>query len=100
MIKDKNVPDVGLEDLPLDTRPKLFPCYEAIGWILSQTDASTLVLNDTEKKAFSSFSPAYIAKTCKLSTTQVFMVNKWIKDLNMHVFDYAEYSGDQEAILI
>ena len=45
-IKDRNVPDAGLEDIPLyvnirkssitkvSTHPEIFPCAEVIGWIL------------------------------------------------------------------
>ena len=90
MIKDKTIPDVSLEYMPLyinierstitkvATCPELFMCAEVIGWILSQTDVATLVVNNTEKKGFASFIPAYIAKACKLSALQGFMTDKWI----------------------
>ena len=67
MIKDKTIPDAGLEDILLyinikistitkvATCPELFLCSEVIGWILSRTDAATLVVKNTEKKVFSSF---------------------------------------------
>ena len=69
MITDKKFPDVGLEDLPLyanikifgikkvATRPDLFSCAEVIGWIISQTNAATLVVKNMEKKFFASFEP-------------------------------------------
>ena len=72
-------------------------------------DAATLVMNNTEKKVFSSFIPAYISKSCKLPIPQVFMKDKWIKDLNMDVFECAKmmmlvekqlhhkYSGEYET---
>ena len=50
-------------------------------------DAATLVMTNTEKKGFSSFILAYIAKACKLPAPQDFMIDKWIKDLDMDVLD-------------
>ena len=67
MIKDKTIPDAGLEDIPLyvnirrsditkvDKRPEIFPCVEVIRWILSQTDETTMIVSDIEKKPFCFF---------------------------------------------
>ena len=60
MIKDQNVPDAGLEDIPLyvnirrlgitkvSTRPEILPCAEVIKWILPRVDASTMIMSNTE----------------------------------------------------
>ena len=67
MIKDHNVLDVLLEDMPLyDNIRKsgitkvamhleLFPCVEVIEWILPQTDPTTTIISNIEGNAFASF---------------------------------------------
>ena len=73
MIKDQNVPDAGLEDMPLyenirksgitkeSTHPKLFPCAELIGWILPQTNPDTMIISNIGRGGtFSSFTPTYV----------------------------------------
>ena len=59
MIKEKTIPDAGLEDIPLyvkikistitkvATCPELFPCVKVIGWILSRADATTMIVSNT-----------------------------------------------------
>ena len=78
MLKDQNIPNAGLEDIPLyvnirksgitkvATCPHLFPCVEVIGWILPQANASSMIISNIEGQNFSSFTPAYISKACKL----------------------------------
>ena len=65
---EKKVSEAGLEDLALydnvlrsgitkvTTRPEMFPCVEVIGWILPRVDTTRMLMNDTENKAFASFS--------------------------------------------
>ena len=53
-------------------------------------DVATLVVKNTEKNVFSLFNPTYIAKYCKLPAPQDFMIDKWIKDLDMDVLDCAK----------
>ena len=74
MLQDRNIPDAGLEDLPLfenilrsritkvSTRPELFPCSEVIGWVLSKADVKGMIMYNVEDKGFSSFTLAFIAK--------------------------------------
>ena len=102
MIKDQTVPDAGLEDIPLyvnirkssitkvATRLELFPCVEVIGWILPWAYATTMIMSNTEGQPFASFSPAYIAKSCKLPTTQIFMTDKCVHVLDLDMFDCAK----------
>ena len=49
-----------------------------------------MIVTNTKKKVFSSFSPAYISKVCKLLTPHDFMIDKWIGDLDLDVLDYAK----------
>ena len=61
MIANQNVPDAGFEELTIyanieklalmkvDTRPKLFPCSEVIGWILPRADVTMMILENTAK---------------------------------------------------
>ena len=58
LITRREVPDMGLEEesiyaiieisslMRIATRPELFPCAEVIGWILSQEDVTTMILED------------------------------------------------------
>ena len=102
MIKDQTVADAGLKDMPLyvnirrsaitkvATCPEIFPCAEVIGWILSQADATTMIMLNTEKQHFASFSPSYIAEACKLPAPHIFMTDKWVGDLDLDVLDCAK----------
>ena len=59
---EKKVLEAGLEDLALydnvlrsgitkvTTRPKVFPCAEVVGWILTKIDATWMLMNDVENK--------------------------------------------------
>ena len=99
MIKDQVVPEADLEDIPLyanimksaimkvSTRPEIFPCAELIGWILPLADTSTMILANTEKQVFVAYNPAYIMKTFKLPTLHIYMTEKWMKELDLNVFD-------------
>ena len=78
MIKHQNVSDAGLEDILLYVNirksgitkkamhPELFPYAEVIGWIIPLANSSTMIISNVEGKAFSSFTPTYITKSCKL----------------------------------
>ena len=102
MIKGKNVPDVGLEFIPLydnigksvitkaDTHPELFPYAQVIGWILPRIDPTTMIISNTEGKAFASFTTTYITKACKLPTPWVMMTNDWVKSVNLEIFECAK----------
>ena len=69
MIKDQNVPDEGLDDMPLyenirksgimkaAMHPEIFPCDEVIRWIIPRTDPATVIISNTEGKSFASFTP-------------------------------------------
>ena len=98
MIKDQNVLDAGLEDIPLydnigksgitkaATHPKIFPCAEVIGWILPRTYPTTMIISNIEGKSFASFTPAYITKAYKLPTPQVMLTYDWVKSVNLEFF--------------
>ena len=55
VITHREVPDMGLEEegiyaniersslMNISTRPYLFPCFEAIGWILPRADVTTMI---------------------------------------------------------
>ena len=68
--RDQNVPDVGLEEMPLyinirkssimkvAMHPEFFPCAEVIGWILPRVEVGTMIMSNIEGKSFASFTPA------------------------------------------
>ena len=91
MIKHQNVLDEGLEDILLYVNirkpgitnkamsPDLFPCVEVIRWIIPQENSSTMIISNAEGKAFASFTPTYITKSCKLPAPQTMMTDEWVK---------------------
>ena len=102
MIRDQNFPDVGLDDMPLYINirksgiakvamcQELFPCAEVIGWILPHADPTTMIISNTKKKAFASFTLTYITKASKLTTPQVMMTDDWVKSVNLDIFECAK----------
>ena len=91
MIKHQNVSYAGLEDILLyvnirksgitkkATRIELFSCDEVIEWIIPRENSSTMIISNAEGKAFSSFAPTYITKSCKIPTPQTMMTDEWVK---------------------
>ena len=99
IMKDQTVPYAGFEDIPLyvniskssitkvATHPKIFPCAEVIGWILPRANTSTMIISNTKGQEFSSFTPAYINKACKLLAPQIMMTYEWINNLIIDLFE-------------
>ena len=57
-----------------------------------------MIVTNMEKNPFTSFIPSYIAKSYKLPEPQDFMIDKWIGDMDLYVFDCAKkmmLSGNQ-----
>ena len=85
MLKEKKVPEAGLEDLILydnilksritkvSTRPNLFPFPEVIGWILSKLYAIGMIMNNVEDKGFASFTLVFIEKAYSLPPSEISM---------------------------
>ena len=75
------MPDAGFEELTIyaniensalmkiATRPKLFPCSEVIGWILPREDVITMILANTAKQGYASYSPSYVSLAYHLPPT-------------------------------
>ena len=73
MISNQNVPDAGFEELTIYAnieksslmkvamRPELFPYSEVIGWILPKADVMKMILENTAKKGYAAYSPAYVS---------------------------------------
>ena len=80
MISSQNVPDAWFEYMPIyannemsalmkvATRPELFLCSEVIGWILPRADVTRIILSNTAKQSYATYSPAYVAMAYKLPT--------------------------------
>ena len=95
MLQDQKITDARLEYLPLfgnilrswitkvSTQPKLFPCSEVIGWVLSKDDAKGMIMYNVEDKGFASFTPAFIAKYYNLPVSEVSMTNDWLNSLTI-----------------
>ena len=99
MIKDQKVPDVGLEDIPLyenilrsqitkvSMQPILFLCTEVIDWILPKVDVNDMIMYNIEGKGFSSFTLAYLAKSCNIPIPKISMMGDWINILSLDYID-------------
>ena len=84
MITNQNVPDAGFEELTIYAnikkyalmkvamRPELFPCSELIGWILHREDVTTMILENTAKKGYAAYSPAYVSIAYHLPPAQIY----------------------------
>ena len=80
MIKDQDVLDTGLEDIPIypnirkstimkvSIRPKLFPCAEVIGWVLPRADITKMIFSSVNGQGFAAYILTYVAQACKLPT--------------------------------
>ena len=85
MISNQNVPDVGFEELTIyaniekstlmkvATRPELFPCLEVIGWIQPRVDVTKMILENTRKKGYVAYIPAYVSMEYHLPSPQVYL---------------------------
>ena len=85
MIVNQNVPDVGFEELTIyanikksdlmkvATRLELFPCSEVIGWILPTAYVTTMILENTSKQGYATYSPSYVSMAYHLPPTQIYL---------------------------
>ena len=99
MIKVQAILDAGLEDIPIyanimksaimkvSTRSKLFPCAKVIDWILPREDITKMILSNINGQGFAAYNSTYVAQACKLPTPQIYLTEKWMKELDMDVFD-------------
>ena len=49
-----------------------------------------MILENIDKQVFAAYNPTYITKTCKLPAPHIYMTDKWMKDLDLNVFDYVK----------
>ena len=71
-------------------RPELFPFDKVIGCILPRAEPATMIISNTEGKYFVSFTPTYIARSCKLPIPQVMMTDKWVKKVVLDIVECAK----------
>ena len=99
MIKYHIVPGVGLEDIPIYTNIKrsaimkvstcseLFQCSEVIGWILPRAHITKMIFSNIDGQGYVAYSPSCVAQVYKLPTAQIYLTEKWLKDLYLDVLD-------------
>ena len=80
MISSQNVPDDGFKEMTIyanierstlmkeATRIELFPCSEVIGWILTREDVTRIILENTTKKGYATYSPTYVSMEYHLTS--------------------------------
>ena len=98
MISNQNVLDAGFEELTIyaniekstlmkvATRPELFPCSEVIGWILPRADVTTMILENTAKQGYATYSLAYVSMAYHLPSPQVYLTEIWLKEIAMDLW--------------
>ena len=99
MISNQNVPNVNFEELiiyanieksslmKVATRPELFPCSEVIGWILPREDVTTMILENTAKQGYATYSLAYVSMAYHLPSPQVYLTESWLKEIAMDLVE-------------
>ena len=69
------------------THPELFPCSEVIGWILPKAYVFKMILADVKGQGFAAYSLAYLAQACNFPESQIYLTKKWLKELDLDIFD-------------
>ena len=46
-----------------------------------------MILDNTEGHGYASYSPTYVSMGYKLPTTQIYLTESWLKDLNLDVVE-------------
>ena len=46
-----------------------------------------MILSNTEGQGYPAYSPAYVAQDCKILTPQKYIIEKWLKGLELDVLD-------------
>ena len=69
------------------TRTKLFPCSEVIGWIMPRENVTTMILGNTAKEGYAAYSPAYVSMAYHLPSTQVYLTERWLKEIAMDLVE-------------
>ena len=99
MISSKIVPDAGFEDMHMyanieksalikvATRPEIFPCLEVISWILPRVDVTRMILENIAKQGYAAYSLGYVSMGYNLPTTQVYLIESWLKELNLDMLE-------------
>ena len=99
LMSHHEVPDTGFEEetiyanierstlMKIATRPELFPCSEVIGWILPRADVTTMILSNIEKQGHATYSPGYVSLDCHLPEAQVYLIEDWLKEINIDLVE-------------
>ena len=76
------------------TRIELFPCSKVIGWILPRADVTTMILANTTKKGYATYSPAYVSMEYNLPTPQAYLTEIWLKELGLDLVETVKKDDD------
>ena len=68
-------------------RPNIFPCVEVIGQMLPKADITKRILLNSEGQGFATYFLAYVAQACKLPTPQIYLIEKWLKELYLDIVE-------------
>ena len=90
---------LGFEDLPIyansdrsaimkvATIPKVFPFSKVIGWIIPREDVTRMILANTKRHGYATYSLAYVSMAYNLPTPQTSLTESWLKELNLDMVE-------------
>ena len=99
MMSSQNVLNAGFEDMPIyaniewstlmkvASSPELFPCSEVIGWILPRADVMRMILEDTAKQGYATYSPTYVSMAYHLPTPQAYLTKICLKEVGLDLVE-------------
>ena len=99
LISHHEVPDTNFEEemiyaniersalMKIATRPELFPCSKVIGWILPRANVTTMILANTDKQGYATYSPGYVSLAYHLLEAQVYLTKGWLKEINLDLVE-------------
>ena len=73
--------------MKIATRPELFPCSEVISWIIPKADVTTMILANTSKQGYATYSTGYVSLAYHLPPSQVYLTEDWLKEIKLDLVE-------------
>ena len=70
------------------THPEIFSCSEVINWILPKAVVTKMIFSNVDGQGFSTYILSYLSQACKIPTPHIYLIEKWLKELDLDIFDY------------
>ena len=73
--------------MKVSTCPEICPRAEVLDWILLRVDITKMIMSNINGQGFAAYNPTYVAQACKLPIPQIYLTEKWMKELDFDFFD-------------